>query len=88
MNLKELRQQIDKIDEQIVDLFKERMKISGEIAKVKQAEGKAVPDPQREKEKLAEIGRLAGEEWQSDAEKLYALLMELSRTYQARLGAK
>ena len=88
MSLSELREQIDKIDEQIVDLFIERMKVSGEIAKVKQADGKAVFDPQREKEKLAEIGRLAGGEWQADAEKLYSLLMELSRTYQARLGAK
>ncbi len=88
MDLRELRQQIDRIDEQIVELFIERMKVSGEIARVKQAEGKAVLDPRREQEKLAEIARLAGAEWQTEAKQLYALLMELSRTYQARLGAE
>ena len=86
MSLSELREQIDKIDEQIVDLFIERMKVSGEIAQVKQADGKAVFDPQREKEKIEMIERQAGEEWQKDAKQLYSLMMELSRGYQRRLG--
>ncbi len=88
MNLKELRQQIDEIDEQIVPLFIERMKVSGEIARVKHAEGQAVFDPQREKVKIEEIERLAGEEWKNDAKKLYSVMMELSRGYQRRLGVE
>ena len=88
MDLTELRQQIDQIDEKILALFIERMEVSGQIAQVKQAEGKAVFDPQREKEKIAEIERLAGEEWRADAKKLYTVLMELSRAYQRRLGVE
>ena len=88
MNIQELRQQIDEIDEQIVSLFIERMEVSGAIARVKQASGKAVFDSEREKVKIAEIERLAGDEWKEDASRLYSLIMELSREHQRRLGAE
>ena len=88
MDLTELRKQIDQIDEQLVAHFIDRMKVSGEIAAVKQASGKAVFDPEREKEKIAEIRRLAGDEWKDDADRLYSLIMELSREHQRRLGAE
>ena len=88
MDLTELRRQIDQIDEQLVALFIDRMKVSGEVAAVKKASGKAVFDPERETVKIAEIRRLAGDEWKDDADRLYSLIMELSREHQRRLGAE
>ena len=46
-DLQECRQQIDKIDDQIVKLFEERMKVCEEVAQYKIRTGKQVLDPQR-----------------------------------------
>ena len=54
MDLNELRGQIDSIDEQLVKLFSERMKISGRIAEYKTENGLPIYDEKREIEKLAQ----------------------------------
>lgn len=41
--LKDLREKIDAIDQQMVDLFKQRMEVSKEVAAYKQANGPAHP---------------------------------------------
>ena len=51
--LLELREQLDVIDEQIVDLYKKRMAICEQVGELKIGEGRKVFDKQREKEKLA-----------------------------------
>ena len=43
-SLDALRQRIDEVDRQLVDLFKERMEISAGVAKYKRANGKQVYD--------------------------------------------
>ena len=47
-DLLELRDEIDQIDSQIVDLYERRMAISEEVAEYKIAVGKKVFDKQRE----------------------------------------
>ena len=51
-DLLELRDEIDQIDSQIVDLYERRMAISEEVAEYKIAVGKKVFDKQREVSKL------------------------------------
>ena len=51
MDLQEIRKKLDKIDGEIVRLFEERMKLCADVAQFKIQTGKAVYDPQREKEK-------------------------------------
>ena len=41
--LKDLREKIDAIDQQMVDLFKQRMEVSKEVAAYKQANGANSP---------------------------------------------
>ncbi|MBQ8731950.1 MAG: chorismate mutase [Oscillospiraceae bacterium] len=84
MDIKQLRERIDKTDEQLVSLFCERMKISGEIAEWKAQEGMAVTDKKRERELLTRVSELAGEEMELDVRTLYNLIMSLSRSYQHR----
>ena len=59
MELKELRQEIDTLDAQLVELFKKRMQVCGEIGRCKQEIGLPVLDSGRERDKLAQISALA-----------------------------
>ena len=56
-DLLELRDEIDQIDSQIVDLYERRMAISEEVAEYKIAVGKKVFDKQREVSKLETLSR-------------------------------
>lgn len=85
MELNELRERIDKIDDEIVRLFQERMRVAADIAEYKKANGKAVLDKTRERQKLNEIVGKTDEEFKSYMHVLYSLMFELSRSYQGRL---
>ncbi len=80
-----LRQRIDEVDRQLVDLFKERMEISAGVAQFKRANGKQVYDAAREREKLAKVSALAGEDFADYSRVLYSTIMSLSRSYQEKL---
>ncbi len=85
MSLDELRKKIDTVDDQLVQLFRERMQISAEIAQYKAQQGLPVLQPAREREKLQDVAEKSGEEMQSYTRVLYSLLFELSRAYQGRI---
>ena len=52
MELNEIRQGIDKIDDQISALYLERMNLVKQVSDAKKQSGKAVFDPEREKKIL------------------------------------
>ena len=53
MDLGQLREQIDVIDKEIVELYEKRMNISSQVADYKISNGKKVFDKAREQEKIA-----------------------------------
>ena len=57
-DLSEIREEIDKIDRQIVALYEARMKLTTEVAEYKISTGKPVLDKIREQEKLTKIKEL------------------------------
>ena len=61
-DLKELRGKIDSIDAQLVDLFKQRMAVSRDIAAYKKEHSLPTLDAGRERALLAKVGAQAGEE--------------------------
>lgn len=83
MDLKELRCEIDRIDDEMVRLFVKRMAVSADIAAYKKANGLPIYDPAREQEKLVSIAQKAGTEMADYAKALYAAIFELSRNYQS-----
>jgi len=85
MNLQELRQQIDRIDDDLVRLFQERMDVSAEIAHYKKQHNLQVYDPQRERQKLHDLERKAKKGREAYITSLYTLLFELSRADQERI---
>lgn len=89
MDLQELRQQIDVIDSQIVDLYEKRMDVSRRVAEYKISTGKKVFDRQREAEKLARVKSLTHNEFNSHGiEELFEQIMSMSRKLQYRLLAE
>lgn len=89
MDLLELRQQIDVIDSQIVDLYEKRMDVSRQVAEYKISTGKKVFDKQRETEKLAKVKSLTHNEFNSHGvEELFEQIMSMSRKLQYRLLAE
>ena len=84
MELKELRQEIDKIDDSLVELFRARMEVAAKIADCKKEEGIPILVPAREREKLQDVAQKAGPEMANYTRVRYSMLFELSRSYQSK----
>lgn len=82
MEINEIRNEIDKVDEQLVKLFVERMNLSAQIADYKKAHNLPIYVPSREREKLQNVAEQAGAEMDNYTRVLYSMLFELSRSYQ------
>lgn len=87
MDITQLRQQIDQVDRQLLQLFTQRMDISSQIADYKKAHDLPIFDPTREREKLTDVASRVQPELESAAKVLYSLLFELSRSYQSAKNA-
>lgn len=86
MELKELREQIDEIDENIVALYEKRMEIAKSVAEYKIETGKKVFDKAREEEKIARVKALTHNEFNSHGiEELFEQIMSMSRKLQYQL---
>ena len=81
-----LRDEIDKIDRQMVELFEKRMEICGEVAEFKINTGKKVFDKEREESKLKTLGALAHSDFnRHGVMELFQQVMAMSRKLQYQL---
>ena len=88
-DLSKLRQDIDRIDRQIVELFEERMGVSRQVAEYKIANGKKVLDRARELEKLETLGNLTDDSFNRHGiQELFQQIMAMSRKLQYQLLAE
>ena len=79
--LSQIRQEIDAIDTQIVELFKKRMDCAKDVALYKQVNGIPVLNTERERAVLDKVSRMAGE-YSNFTKLMYTNIMELSRALQ------
>ncbi|MGN0979965.1 MAG: bifunctional chorismate mutase/prephenate dehydratase [Candidatus Avoscillospira sp.] len=84
MDLKDYRQQMDDIDDQMIRLFRQRMETAGKIAEYKKENGLPVLDAGREREKMSALCAKMPPEMRNYTSVLYSSLFELSRSYQSR----
>lgn len=84
MDLKELRQDIDRIDDQLIQLFVQRMEVAAKVADYKKANNLPILMPAREREKLLDVAQKAGPDMANYTKVLYSMLFELSRSYQSK----
>lgn len=80
-NLEQIRQEINDIDTQLLELFKQRMDCAKEVGEYKKANDIPVLNQQREDEILDSVA-VKGGEYGPSARLLYSNIMELSRALQ------
>jgi len=84
MDLTYYRNEIDKIDDQLVQLFTQRMEIAAKIADYKKENNLPILMPSRERAKLQDVAEKAGPDMANYTRVLYSMLFELSRSYQSK----
>ena len=82
MDLKEIRNQIDRVDDEILRLFLRRMELCSEVAEYKARTGMAVLDAGREQEILSRVARNSPGELGEYSRQLFDRLFQISRSYQ------
>ena len=82
MDLNEIRNRIDGIDDQIVKLFVERMKLTEGVAKYKVEHSLPVFQGKREKEILERVASMSPDNMANGSRLLFANLMDISKCYQ------
>ena len=87
MELSEIRKKIDETDEKILPLFLERMKLAAEAMRYKTDHSMPILSKSRENEILERVMRESGD-MEQYAHRLYMMIFELSRAYQATLSQK
>lgn len=80
-----LREEIDAVDAQLIELFCRRMGICADVARYKKSAGKAVFDPVREQSKLEKVAALTEDKLRSYTAALYASILDLSKDYQCKV---
>ena len=84
-DLQSLRRDIDAIDRQIVELFRQRMDVTHRVGEYKLAQGLPVLDQERERQVLQNKGELAGEALRPAVTTLFQTVMAISRRQQRDL---
>lgn len=85
-DLQQCRQEIDRIDTELIRLFEERMKVCEDVAEYKIKTGKQVLDPERERAKIAAVREKAHGEFNAlGAQELFQQIMAISRKRQYQL---
>lgn len=87
-DLAQLREELDRIDRQIVELFEARMDVCEQVGEHKVQTGKKVFDREREEQKLSAVKALAGNDFnRHGVEELFMQLMATSRKLQYQMLA-
>ncbi len=84
MDLNELRLEIDKIDDELVKLFGQRMEVAAQISDYKKEKHLPIYQPARERAKLQDVAKKAVPDMSNYTRVLYSMLFELSRSYQSK----
>ena len=84
MDLNNIRERINAIDDQMVELFVERMQMAAEVANAKAEKNLPVLDMRREQAVLERVMEKAGEEFEIYVNKLYRTMFDVSKSYQVK----
>lgn len=84
MELKNIRQEIDTIDNQLTELLMKRMETVAKVAEAKKESGKAIRDHAREREIINRVTAKSGEEYAPYIKNLFRTMFDLSCNYQSQ----
>ncbi|MCM1497566.1 MAG: chorismate mutase [Clostridium sp.] len=81
-----IREEIDRVDRQMVELLEKRMELAAKVAEYKISTGKPVYDREREQEKLDKLSDMADNEFNARSiRELFLQIMSVSRRFQYRM---
>lgn len=86
MELKDIRTEIDKTDDEITKLFLRRMELAAQVAECKREKNLGVTNKSREREVLNRVTETSGD-MAGYARVLYGTLFDVSRSYQRQLNS-
>ena len=86
-DIQESRAEIDALNRELVEKFCRRMDVAADVAAYKREKGLPVYDRTREREILADMADLAGEDYRYYAKIFFTVMMDLSKARQASLLA-
>ena len=83
MDLDKIRQEIDKIDSQIVQLLEERMHLVEDVVAYKMATGKPILDTKREEVIFEKVrSRISNKKYEETIVETFSDILKRSRDYQ------
>jgi len=82
MDLSKIRENIDLIDDKIADLYAQRMGLVKQVSEAKKQTGKAVNDPDRERNILLRVTDRVDEDMQVYLKRVFETMFETSKAYQ------
>ena len=85
MELSEIRGRINELNDEMLGLFMERMKLSEAVAAYKKEHGLPILDKTREREILAEMIQKSGAEYETYVYQFFNTLMNLSKARQSEI---
>ena len=83
--LNEVRAKINDVDQQLMTLFKERMLLSEEVARIKKENNIPLVDSGREAQVIQRAIQITGEEFNEETTILVQTLMDLSKAWQKKV---
>ena len=83
--LKEVRKEIDGIDDELVSLFVRRMRIAAQVAAAKRESGGPITDPERERAILARVTAEVPPECENGARLFFSTLFSISKARQREI---
>ena len=82
IDIKNVRGEIDKIDQQLVELFLKRLDIVAQVAASKRERGAPINDPAREREILSRVTAQVGPDYENGARLFFSTLFAISKARQ------
>ncbi len=86
-DIKDSRAEIDALNRELIERFCRRMDVAADVADYKREHGLPVFDRTREREILADMAELAGEDYRYYAKIFFTVMMDLSKARQSALLA-
>lgn len=85
MGLEDLRNELDKVDDELIEVFKKRMDITRKIGRYKKVRDYPIRDRNRENEIIKRLESKVEEDYKFAIEPLYEKIFQLSKEYQKDL---
>ncbi|MBO7345647.1 MAG: prephenate dehydratase [Clostridia bacterium] len=82
MDLSKIRDEIDIIDDQIATLYGQRMELVKKVSSAKKKSGKAVSDPNRERDIILRVTDLVEEDNKAYLKRVFETIFDTSKAYQ------